>query len=79
MKKIIIIALLAMGLSAASLTQSEKDLSGELVKVLGYKCNKVDNAIRSLWDGSIKVFCDDFENVYVVKQVGGHWTIKVGG
>jgi len=76
MKKIIL--LLALGASLfAGLSQSEKDLSGRLVEVLGYQCDVVENASRSLWDGSITVYCDDYSNVYTVKKVGGYWTIKV--
>jgi len=77
MKKIILMFIVVVGLSASNLTQAEKDLSGRLVKVLGYQCESVDNARRSNWDGSITVYCDDYSYSYVVKKVGGHWTIKV--
>jgi len=81
MKKIIfIVALVAVmfsGANAERLSQAHKDLSGKLVEILGYQCDSVDNAVRSNYDGSITVYCDGHLNAYVVKKVGGHWTIKV--
>lgn len=76
MKKIILLLALSASLFAG-LSLYEKDLSGRLVQVLGYQCDKVETASRSLMDGSITVYCDDYSNVYTVKKVGGYWTIKV--
>ncbi len=77
MKKVIFSLLFIVASLSAGLTEHEKNLSGRLVEVLGYPCKKVDNASRSLWDGSITVYCNDYSNKYVVKKLGGRWTIEV--
>lgn len=76
MKKVILV-LLMVGSLFADLTQEEKDLSGRLVKVLGYRCDTVDNARRSVYDGSITVYCNGFSYSYELKNRGGRWQIEV--
>ena len=77
MKKVILIVALAASLFAGELSQAHKDLSGKLVELYGYSCDSVDNAIRSAWDGSITVYCENFRYKYEIKDVGGNWKVTV--
>lgn len=77
MKKLILLLIVCAALFSGELTQQQKDLAGRLVEIKGYSCKKVDNAIRSNWDGSITVYCDNHSYHYEVKNVGGRWQVKV--
>ena len=60
-----------------NLTENQVDAVQKLIKVYGYKCDIVNFAMRSNWDGSIRTTCNDNRYVYEVKDVGGTWTVKV--
>ena len=77
MKKVILLVCLVSVLVAGEMSQAHKELAGKLVRVFGYSCATVDNAIRSSWDGSITVYCDGHRYKYEVKDVGGRWQVKV--
>ena len=81
MKKIILALSLASGLFAGSvqggLTDTQVEAVQGLIIAYGYKCDWVNNAMRSNWDGSIRVVCNDHSYVYELKDVGGNWTVKV--
>lgn len=68
----------------SSLYAVQGNLTGEqastlqaLIIAVGYKCDTVNFAMRSSWDGSYRVTCNDNRYVYEVKDVGGNWTVKV--
>ncbi len=60
-----------------NLTNSQVDAVKKLVKLYGYRCDSVNFAMRSSWDGSIRFVCNNNRYVYEVKDVGGNWTVKV--
>lgn len=60
-----------------NLTPSQVDAVQKLIQLYGYKCDDVNFAMRSSWDGSIRVTCNENRYVYEVKDVGGNWTVKV--
>jgi hypothetical protein len=60
-----------------NLTDSQITAVQSLIIVKGYKCDTVNFAMRSNWDGSIRVTCNDNRYVYELKDVGGNWTVKV--
>jgi len=78
MKKIILIVTLGMlALNAQSVTKTQKGALQGLVKLYGYKCDSVNFALRSNWDGSFSVSCNNNRYSYKIKDVGGRWTVKV--
>ncbi len=60
-----------------NLTGNQVDAVQKLIQAYGYKCDTVNFAMRSNWDGSIKTTCNDNRYVYELKDVGGTWTVKV--
>lgn len=79
MKKLIIMMMLVSGLFATkgNLTSNQVDAVQKLVQGYGYRCDSVNFANRSNWDGSIRFVCNDNRYVYEVKDVGGRWQVKV--
>lgn len=81
MKKMILglctASLLFAGNVKGDLTDSQVSAVQNLIIAYGYKCDDVNFAMRSSWDGSIRVTCNENRYVYEVKDVGGNWTVKV--
>lgn len=81
MKKIILALSLASCLFAGSvkgnLSDSQVKAVQDLIVEYGYRCDSVNFAMISNWDGSIRVTCNDSRYVYEVKDVGGNWTVRV--
>lgn len=83
MKKIFISMSLVVGYYSAlhatdgNLTASQVEAVQKLIQLYNYRCDSVNFALRSTWDGSIRVTCNENRYVYEVKDVGGTWTVKV--
>lgn len=83
MKKAILVIAMVMGLvstanaTEGNLTDSQVKAVKGLVVLYGYRCDSVNFAMRSNWDGSIRFVCNNNSYVYEVKDVGGNWTVKV--
>lgn len=59
------------------LADSQVEAVQQLIHLYGYRCDSVNYASRSAWDGSIRVTCNESKYVYELKDVGGNWTVKV--
>lgn len=81
MKKIILglcsASLLFAGSIKGGLEDSQVNALQKLIVLSGYKCDDVSSAIRSSWDGSFRVTCNDNSYVYGIEDIGGQWTVKV--
>jgi len=48
-----------------------------LINLHGYKCDSVNFAMRSPWDGDIEVTCNDYAYSYEVEDKGGNWVVTL--
>lgn len=82
MKKIILglctlISLSFAGNVKGNLTNEQVVAVQALIQLYGYRCDRVNFAMRSNWSGVIDVSCNDSRYSYDIEDVGGRWTVKV--
>lgn len=83
MKKIFVCLMLftgsisLFGATTGNLTEAQIDAVQNLIRAYGYRCDGVNFALRSNWDGSISVSCNENKYSYEIKDIGGNWTVKV--
>lgn len=77
MKKLMVMTSLTALLFGSELTIDQKEAAQAFIKLYGYRCDSVNYAMRSSWDGSIRVTCNQSQYVYELKDVGGNWRVKV--
>jgi hypothetical protein len=80
MKKLLLMGLIGASLFAetkGNLTPAQVESAQMLIILSGYKCDKVDFALRSGWSGIIDVTCNNYKYSYDLEDVGGRWTVTV--
>ena len=77
MKNLIIGFIMLSNISfAKEISDHLKSVAQDGIRLMGYKCDKIDTAFQK-WDDSIKVICDDYSAIFIIKKYGGRWTIEV--
>jgi hypothetical protein len=79
MKYLLLVTMLFSGAYAVETNMTPKQVQAaqKLIKLYRYKCDTVDSALRSPWDGSISVSCNGFRYNYELEDVGGRWKVTV--
>ena len=83
MKKVFL-SIVAIGILTISNAQTKGNLTDDqvaavqrLIQLYGYRCDTVNFAMRSNWDGNIEVSCNDNTYSYDVEDKGGRWVVTL--